>query len=168
MFSTVTQNPEATKQVGENLGQNLSPGSIVALTGELGSGKTTLVQGIGEGLRIKSLIKSPSFVIINEYDGPLPLYHFDLYRLNNAQEILSLGYEEYFYEKRGVVVIEWAKKMKDFLPKEYLEINLKIVNPVRKSFFNGVNLSKRKISGQAYGASYREVIKKMEKLFCSC
>ncbi|HDZ49594.1 MAG TPA: tRNA (adenosine(37)-N6)-threonylcarbamoyltransferase complex ATPase subunit type 1 TsaE, partial [Candidatus Aerophobetes bacterium] len=75
MFSTVTQNPEATKQVGENLGQNLSPGSIVALTGELGSGKTTLVQGIGEGLRIKSLIKSPSFVIINEYDGPLPLYH---------------------------------------------------------------------------------------------
>lgn len=157
MFSTVTQNPEATKQVGKNLGQNLSPGSIVALTGELGSGKTTLVQGIGEGLRIKSLIKSPSFVIINEYDGPLPLYHFDLYRLNNAEEILSLGYEEYFYEKRGVVVIEWAKKIKDFLPKEYLEINLKIVN-----------LSKRKISGQAYGASYREVTKKMEKLFCSC
>lgn len=168
MFSTVTQNPEATKQVGKNLGQNLFPGSIVALTGELGSGKTTLVQGIGEGLRITSLIKSPSFVIINEYDGPLPLYHFDLYRLNNAEEILSLGYEEYFYEKRGVVVIEWAKKIKDFLPKEYLEINLKIVNPVRKSFFNGVNLSKRKISGQAYGASYREVIKKMEKLFCSC
>jgi len=168
MFSTVTQNPEATKQVGKNLGQNLSPGSIVALIGELGSGKTTLVQGIGEGLRIKSLIKSPSFVIINEYDGPLPLYHFDLYRLNNAEEILSLGYEEYFYEKRGVVVIEWAEKIKDFLPKEYLEINLKIVNPVRESFFNGVNLSKRKISGQAYGASYREVMKKMEGLFCSC
>ena len=168
MFSTVTQNPEATKQVGKNLGQNLSPGSIVALIGELGSGKTTLVQGIGEGLRIKSLIKSPSFVIINEYDGPLPLYHFDLYRLNNAEEILSLGYEEYFYEKRGVVVIEWAKKIKDFLPKEYLEINLKIVNPVRKSFFSGVNLSKRKISGQAYGASYKEVMKKMEGLFCSC
>ena len=157
MFSTVTQNPEATKQVGKNLGQNLSPGSIVALTGELGSGKTTLVQGIGQGLRIESLIKSPSFVIINEYDGPLPLYHFDLYRLNNAEEILCLGYEEYFYEKRGVVVIEWAKKIKDFLPKEYLEINLKIVD-----------LFKRKISGQAYGASYREVMKRMEGLFCSC
>ncbi|GAG38418.1 unnamed protein product, partial [marine sediment metagenome] len=71
--------------------------------------------------------------------------------------ILCLGYEEYFYEKRGVVVIEWAKKIKDFLPKEYLEINLKIVD-----------LSKRKISGQAYGASYREVFKKMEGLFCSC
>jgi len=157
MFSTVTQNPEATKQVGKNLGQNLSAGSIIALTGELGSGKTTLVQGIGEGMGIKSLIKSPSFVIINEYDGPLPLYHFDLYRLNNAEEILSLGYEEYFYKKRGVVVIEWAKKIKDLLPEEYLEINLKIVN-----------LSKRKISGQAYGASYREVFKKMGRLFCSC
>ncbi len=168
MFSTVTQNPEATKQVGKNLGQNLSAGSIVALTGELGSGKTTLVQGIGEGLKIKSLIKSPSFLIINEYDGPLPLYHFDLYRLDNAEELLYLGYEEYFYEKRGVVVIEWARKIKDFLPEEYLEIDLKIVNPVRRPFFDGVNLSKRKISGQAYGASYREVLKKMEKLFCSC
>ncbi len=168
MFSTITQNAEATKQVGKNLGQNLSAGSIIALTGELGCGKTTLVQGIGEGLRIRSIIKSPSFVIINEYDGPLPLYHFDLYRLNNAEEILSLGYEEYFYEKRGVVVIEWARKIKDFLPKEYLEINLGIVSPVRKSFFDGLDLSKRKISGQAYGASYREVMKKMEELFCSC
>lgn len=168
MFSIVTKNPEATKQVGKNLGQNLSAGSIVTLTGELGSGKTTLVQGIGEGLMVKGLIKSPSFVIINEYDGPLPLYHFDLYRLNNAEEIFSLGYEEYLYEKRGVVVIEWAEKIKDFLPEEYLEINLRIVNPVRKSFFNGVNLSKRKISGQAYGASYKEVMKIMEKLFCFC
>ena len=156
MFSIITKNPEATKQVGKNLGQNLFAGSIVALTGELGSGKTTLVQGIGEGLRIKSLIKSPSFVIINEYDGPLPLYHFDLYRLNNAEEILSLGYEEYLYEKRGVVVIEWAEKIKDFLPKEYLEINLKIVN-----------LSKRKISGQAHGASYKEVLKKYQRTISS-
>lgn len=157
MFSIVTENPEVTKQLGKDLGRSLFAGSIVALTGEFGSGKTTLVQGIGQGLGIKSLIKSPSFVIINEYDGPLPLYHFDLYRLDNAEEILSLGYQEYFYEKRGVVVIEWAKKIKDLLPKEYLKIDLEIVN-----------LSKRKISGQAYGASYREVIKKMERLFCSC
>ncbi len=168
MFSIITKNPEATKQIGKNLGQNLSAGSIVALTGELGSGKTTFVQGIGKGLRIRSLIKSPSFVIINEYDGPLPLYHFDLYRLDNAEEILSLGYEEYFYEKRGIVVIEWAKKIEDFLPEEYLEINLEIMNPVGKEFSNSVNLSKRKISGQAYGASYKEVIKRMEKLSCSC
>ena len=157
MFSTITKNPEATKQVGKNLGQNLFAGSIIALTGELGSGKTTLVQGIGEGLMVKGLIKSPSFVIINEYDGLLPLYHFDLYRLNNAEEILSLGYEEYLYEKRGIVVIEWAKRIKDFLPEEYLEINLKIVN-----------LSKRKISGQAHGVRYREVFKEMGRLFCSC
>ncbi len=168
MFSIITKNPEATKQIGKNLGQNLSAGSIVALTGELGSGKTTFVQGIGKGLRIRSLIKSPSFVIINEYDGPLPLYHFDLYRLDNAEEILSLGYEEYFYEKRGIVVIEWAKKIEDFLPEEYLEINLEIMNPVGKGFSNSVNLYERKISGQAYGASYKEVIKRMEKLSCSC
>lgn len=157
MYSIVTESSEATKRVGRNLGRNLFSGSIVALTGELGSGKTTLIQGIGEGLGIKSLIKSPSFVIINEYDGPLPLYHFDLYRLGKVEEIFSLGYEEYFYEKKGVVVIEWAMKIKDFLPKEHLDINLEIVS-----------LSKRRISWQVWGSTYEELIRKMEKLSCSC
>lgn len=157
MFSIITEKPEATRELGKNLGQNLFAGSIVALTGELGSGKTTLVQGIGQGLRIKSLIKSPSFVIIHEYNGSLPLYHFDLYRLNKVEEIFSLGYEEYFYQKKGVVVIEWAEKMKDLLPVEYLQITLEIVN-----------LSKRKITAQAYGSSYEKVMKKLEKLSCFC
>jgi len=73
MFYIITEKPEATRQLGRNLGKNLFAGSIVALIGELGSGKTTPVQGIGQGLRIKSLIKSPSFVIIHEYNGSLPL-----------------------------------------------------------------------------------------------
>jgi len=157
MFYIITEKPEATRQLGRNLGKNLFAGSIVALIGELGSGKTTLVQGIGQGLRIKSLIKSPSFVIIHEYNGSLPLYHFDLYRLDKIEEIFSLGYEEYFYQKKGVVVIEWAEKIKDLLPAEYLQINLETVS-----------LSKRKITAQAYGSSYRKLIKKMEKLSCFC
>jgi len=155
MFSIVTENPEATKQLGRNLGKSLSAGSIVALMGELGSGKTTLVQGIGQGLGIKSLIKSPSFVIIHEHNGPLPLYHFDLYRLDKIGDIFSLGYEEYFYEKKGVVVIEWAEKIKDLLPTEYLQINLEMIN-----------LSKRKITWRAYGSLYKKVIEKVERLSC--
>jgi tRNA threonylcarbamoyladenosine biosynthesis protein TsaE len=148
----VTKNYEETQKLGEELGCRLSPGSIIALTGELGSGKTTLVQGIGKGLGIRSLIKSPSFVIIHEYSGSVPLYHFDLYRIAHPEEIISLGYEDYFYQKKGIVVIEWAEKMEDLMPAEYLKIELEIVD-----------LFKRRIDLQAYGSGYRRVIEKMKK-----
>ncbi len=155
MFTTITENPEATKQLGGNLGRSLFPGSIVTLVGELGSGKTTLVQGIGQGLGINNIIKSPSFVIIHEYSGRVPLYHLDLYRLAGTEEISSLGYEEYFYEKNGIVAIEWAEKMKDLLPPEFLKIKLEIVN-----------LSKRKITLESHGLSYNKVIEKLKRLSC--
>ena len=148
MFWTLTRDPEETKRIGKNLGQSVSAGSIVALTGELGSGKTTLVQGIGQGLEVNCLIKSPSFVIINEYSGRIPLYHFDLYRLDSAPELSYLGYEEYFYERGGVVVIEWAQKIRNLLPEEYLDIDIRIVGP-----------SKRKIRVQAYGSLYQGIVK---------
>lgn len=157
-LSIVTKNYEETQKLGEELGCRLSPGSILALTGELGSGKTTLVQGIGRGLGIRSLIKSPSFVIIHEYSGSIPLYHFDLYRIAHQEEIFFLGYEDYFYQKKGIVVIEWAEKIEELLPAEYLRIELEIVD-----------LSKRKIGLRAYGSFYRKVIEEMRKrgLFCS-
>jgi len=151
-LSIVTKNYEETQKLGEELGRRLSPGSIVALTGQLGSGKTTLVQGIGKGLGIRSFIKSPSFVIIHEYAGSVPLYHFDLYRIAHQEEIIFLGYEDYFYQKKGIVVIEWAEKIGDLLPREYLKIELEIVD-----------LSKRRISLRAYGSFYGKVIEKMEK-----
>jgi tRNA threonylcarbamoyladenosine biosynthesis protein TsaE len=151
-LSIVTQNYEETQKLGEELGCRLPPGSVVALTGQLGSGKTTLVQGIGKGLGIRSLIKSPSFVIIHEYSGSVPLYHFDLYRIAHQEEIVFLGYEDYFYQKKGIVVIEWAEKIEDFLPGEYLRIELEIVD-----------LSKRRISLRAYGSFYGKIIEKMEK-----
>ena len=89
----ITENPEATRRVGRIMGKNLFPGSILALTGELGGGKTTLVQGLGRGLGIKSPIKSPSFVIIHEYDGPLPLYHFDFLARDTPAQGASLVFE---------------------------------------------------------------------------
>ena len=113
------------------------------------------MQGIGQGLGINNIIKSPSFVIIHEYSGRVPLYHLDLYRLASLEEISSLGYEEYFYERKGIVAIEWAEKMKDLLPPEFLKIKLEVVN-----------LWKRKITLEPHGLSYNKVMEKLKRSSC--
>jgi tRNA threonylcarbamoyladenosine biosynthesis protein TsaE len=127
-----TESPEETKEFGRSLAKDLAPGSVVALIGPLGSGKTVLVQGICSALGVKQAVTSPSFVIINEYPGklnrsPVWIYHFDLYRLENVEEFIKLGYEEYFYGK-GITLIEWAEKVKPFLPKKHWEVHLKIIS----------------------------------------
>ncbi|MGB3492024.1 MAG: tRNA (adenosine(37)-N6)-threonylcarbamoyltransferase complex ATPase subunit type 1 TsaE [Elainellaceae cyanobacterium] len=118
--------PDATRQLGRLMGRSLLPDSIVLLDGDLGSGKTTLVQGIGEGLGIADLIVSPTFVLVNEYDdGRIPLYHFDLYRLN-AEEADALAIETYWDSREyapGIVAIEWADRLGD-RPSNYLHIIL--------------------------------------------
>lgn len=117
---------QATQQLGKRLGQLLPPGSIILLEGDLGAGKTTLVQGMGLGLGIQALILSPTFTLINEYEeGRLPLYHFDLYRLEPS-EIKSLYLDLYWEDKEvkpGIVAIEWANRL-PHLPLDYLQIEL--------------------------------------------
>jgi len=132
MLSIITRSPEETRKVGQTMGRNLFPSSIVALMGELGSGKTVLVQGIARGLGITSLVKSPSFLIVREYEGFLPLYHLDLYRIRTEEEIISLGYEEYLYQKKGVVVIEWAERMKNLLKLSHLQVRLEVISPLER------------------------------------
>jgi tRNA threonylcarbamoyladenosine biosynthesis protein TsaE len=132
MKQTKTHSPEETREFGRTLAQRLKPGSVVALTGSLGSGKTVLVQGICSEFGAEKAVSSPSFVIINEYPGSrqgsrIWIYHFDLYRLENPDELVGLGYEEYFYGQ-GISLIEWADKVKDFLPEKRWEINLKIIS----------------------------------------
>ena len=117
---------EATRQLGKILGQSLPAGSVVLLEGDLGAGKTTLVQGLGEGLGITTAIVSPTFTLINEYtEGRLPLYHLDLYRLSEG-EIASL-YPETYWEGRevtpGITAIEWAERL-PYKPSNYLHIQL--------------------------------------------
>ncbi|MBI3990982.1 MAG: tRNA (adenosine(37)-N6)-threonylcarbamoyltransferase complex ATPase subunit type 1 TsaE [Candidatus Omnitrophica bacterium] len=116
-----TNSQEETIRCGELLGRRLCRGDVVALCGELGSGKTTFTKGVAAGLGIKrEKVNSPTFVLIRQVSGGrLPLYHFDLYRLDKLSEIQGLGYEEYFYGD-GVTVIEWADKAKSILPMEYL------------------------------------------------
>lgn len=124
-----TASAEETIEVGAMVAKRLKAGDIVALSGNLGAGKTTLVKGIAKGLGVKNYryVNSPSFVLVKEYRGKVPLFHFDIYRLNNLKDIEEIGYEDYLARK-GVVVIEWSEKMSRILPKGHLNIALKIKN----------------------------------------
>ncbi|MGI6747877.1 MAG: tRNA (adenosine(37)-N6)-threonylcarbamoyltransferase complex ATPase subunit type 1 TsaE [Anaerovoracaceae bacterium] len=120
----VIQNELDTKRFGIELAQKLKPGDIVALIGDIGTGKTTLTKSIAEGLGITEMITSPTFTIVQEYmSGRIPLYHFDVYRLNSEEEMYELGYEEYFFGK-GVCVVEWADKILELIPQDSIIIRI--------------------------------------------
>jgi tRNA threonylcarbamoyladenosine biosynthesis protein TsaE len=118
-----TRSGQETIQLGKRIGRSLKPNDIIALTGDLGAGKTTLIQGIAKGMGIKNWVTSPTFTIINEFKGRLDLFHVDLYRIEGLEEIEDIALEEYF-NKDGVTVIEWAEKAGDILPAS--RINIKI------------------------------------------
>lgn len=124
-YKITTHNEEETMELAENFESEKFPNMIICLQGDLGSGKTIFTKGIAKALGIDENITSPTFNIIKEYEGELPLYHMDLYRLEDASS--DIGIEDYF-TKNGVVVIEWADIIKDKLPEERLDINIKIVN----------------------------------------
>ena len=118
-----THNPEATRAIGQALGEHAKPGFVYLLSGELGAGKTTLTQGVLEGLGSDERARSPTFVLATQYTGRLPLYHVDLYRIDSVSELEELGLDE-FFEGDGVSVVEWADKASGQLPKEHLSIRL--------------------------------------------
>ena len=118
-----TESAGETERLGERIGSALEPGIVVALTGDLGAGKTTLTKGIARGLGVSDLIHSPTFTLIHEHKGRLPLYHFDLYRLDSPEQLDDLGYEDYFYSD-GVSIVEWSEKAQELLPPDHLEIRI--------------------------------------------
>ena len=120
-----TKSPAETQALGERLGRALVAGDVVALTGDLGAGKTSFVQGLARGLGIRGRVASPSFTIVNEHEGRLPLFHVDFYRLESARELEHIGFEDYF-ARGGVVVVEWAERFWSALPAERLEIRIDI------------------------------------------
>ncbi len=124
-FCVYALKEEDTIKVGEALGGLLKPSDIVALKGELGAGKTVLVKGIAKGLCLKAEPNSPTFVIMNAYEGRIPLYHFDLYRISGAVELEGIGYEDYFFGD-GVTVVEWADRVDEIFPQSTIEIEIKI------------------------------------------
>lgn len=121
----LAENEEETKNLGLQFAEHLKPGFVIGLIGDLGAGKTTFAKAVAEGLGIEDTVTSPTFTIIKEYyDGRLPFYHFDVYRLKSTEEMINLGYEEYFYGE-GVTVIEWADKILDLLPEDAIIVEFK-------------------------------------------
>ena len=148
-FTVISHSPEFTRNMGEAIGSQIHQGSVIALCGDLGTGKTVFAQGIAAGLEVKTSVTSPTFIIINEHEGRYPFYHIDTYRLVSSNDMRDLGYEEYFYGD-GVTVIEWAQKIDDLLPEEYLRIELEVLGE-----------SDRKIVFIPFGEKYVKLIEEL-------
>jgi tRNA threonylcarbamoyladenosine biosynthesis protein TsaE len=145
-----SHNPEETQHLGASLGKLAQAGDMFLLCGDLGSGKTCLTQGLAWGLDVKEYAFSPSFVLVREYYGRLPLYHIDLYRLDRIEEIIALGLDEYFYGD-GVCVVEWAEKGLSVLPKENLLIKL-----------SHVSQTERSLSFEPHGQRYSQLLESLK------
>lgn len=121
----VTNSPEETEELGERLGRALSPGDVVAFTGDLGAGKTAFVRGMAQGLGVAGRVTSPTFTIVNEYEGGrLPLFHFDLYRLASSDELFEIGWEDYL-RRGGVCAVEWSENAAGALERDTVRVDLR-------------------------------------------
>ncbi len=131
-----TNSRSETVALGRGLGQLLRPGDVVALAGELGTGKTMLAKGIAVGLGVKSEneVKSPTYVLMHIYNGDCPIYHLDLFRLETGADVENIGWDD-LLDGNGVVLIEWAKKIGGYLPKNYLEVEIKAAGETGREFF---------------------------------
>lgn len=142
-YKLITNSEFETIEIAQNIESEKFPNMVICLNGELGSGKTMFVKGIANALGINEVITSPTFNIIKEYNGELPLYHLDVYRLDEASN--DIGIEEYF-SKGGIVVIEWAENIQDILPEERLDIKIKVLGE-----------NKRSLVFKPYGQKYEEL-----------
>ena len=125
MIRLNSEQEETTYKIGFKLGTLLEPGDVICLTGDLGAGKTTMTKAISEALGVQEDVTSPTFTIIHEYSGKIPVYHFDVYRINRIEEMEDLGYEEYFYGE-GVCIVEWASMIEEIIPDKRLWIHISI------------------------------------------
>lgn len=123
MTVEISRSPEETQAAGERLGARLTPGAVVACTGELGAGKTCFLQGLARGLEVSGDVTSPTFVLINQYRGRMPVYHLDAYRTGSLTELLELGLDE-LLDGAGVTVIEWADKLLPLLPPRTIHVRI--------------------------------------------
>jgi tRNA threonylcarbamoyladenosine biosynthesis protein TsaE len=121
----ITHSPEETRALGERLARNLEAGSVVAFTGDLGAGKTAFVSGMAAGLGIDERVTSPTFTIVNEYEGGrLPLFHFDMYRLGSADELFDIGWEDYL-ARGGVCAVEWTENVADAIEPDAVRVSIR-------------------------------------------
>ncbi|NLN49113.1 MAG: tRNA (adenosine(37)-N6)-threonylcarbamoyltransferase complex ATPase subunit type 1 TsaE [Clostridiales bacterium] len=158
MLTFISNSFEDTINIAMEISKHLFAGSVVCLSGDLGVGKTAFTQGIGKGLGIKEYITSPTYTIINEYySGRIPLYHFDVYRLENSEEMMELGCDEYLYGN-GATVIEWADNVYDIIPDHRLWITISSTGEP----------DKRLMQIEAVGNKYKDILKELKKHENTC
>ncbi len=145
----ISEEEAHTEAIASSLADIVQAGDVITLTGELGVGKTHFTKGLAKGLGITERVTSPTFTIVKEYEGRLPLYHLDVYRLEHSDE--DIGFDEYFYGD-GVAVIEWAQFIEAFLPEEYLSITIERTGDTA-----------REITVEAVGKKYEPYIEKLEE-----
>jgi tRNA threonylcarbamoyladenosine biosynthesis protein TsaE len=152
----ISHGPDQTRGLGAQLGRLLQPGDVVLLSGNIGSGKTTFVQGLARALKVTDYVQSPTFTLVAEHDGRLPdgrplrLYHIDLYRLDGARETSTFGFEEYLDAPDALAVIEWPERTRDALPAEYLLVEMQYVAD-----------TKRQLRLIPHGAHYTELVERL-------
>ena len=120
----ITHSPAETEELGCRLGRTLGPGAVVAYFGGLGMGKTAFTRGLARGLGCRGRVTSPTFTIVNEYDGPTPLFHFDMYRLPDADALFDIGWEDYL-DRGGVCAVEWSENVAEALPEDTVWVDLR-------------------------------------------
>jgi tRNA threonylcarbamoyladenosine biosynthesis protein TsaE len=151
MWNLITTGPAETLELGRRLGQLLQDDDVLCLTGDLGAGKTLITQGIAAALGVKQPVTSPTFTVLNIYEGNLPVYHFDLYRLEHPEELEDIGFDEYT-SAGGIVIIEWADKFPGNMPEEYLQITLN----------RGTENEERRISFLPNGKRYEQICEELK------
>jgi tRNA threonylcarbamoyladenosine biosynthesis protein TsaE len=154
MIEIRTYSVEETAELGKKLGSLLQKGDVICLGGDLGTGKTAFTGGIAATLGVDGYITSPTFTIVNEYKGRIPLYHFDVYRIADSEEMFEIGFEEYL-EGGGVVVIEWAERISEVIPEEHIRVE------IAKDLKSG--LDTRAIRMWFHGERYSEYECRMKK-----
>ncbi|MBQ1793230.1 MAG: tRNA (adenosine(37)-N6)-threonylcarbamoyltransferase complex ATPase subunit type 1 TsaE [Peptostreptococcaceae bacterium] len=150
MVKIYLENEEKTREIGSKLGELLTPKSVICLIGDLGAGKTTMTQSLARALGVDDYITSPTFTIVNEYEGKMPLYHFDVYRIGSSEEMYDIGFDEYI-DGEGVCIIEWANLIEDILPDEYLYIEMNYKETGREMILT------------PKGEKYEEIVKELSK-----
>ncbi|PKK84190.1 MAG: tRNA (adenosine(37)-N6)-threonylcarbamoyltransferase complex ATPase subunit type 1 TsaE [candidate division Zixibacteria bacterium HGW-Zixibacteria-1] len=131
----ISRSVEETMELGRRKAAELKSGDVISLSGPLGAGKTCLIKGIAAGLGINAGdVRSPSFTLVNELYGKMPLYHFDLYRMKNISELYEIGWDDYLM-REGITVVEWGEKAGDMMPRDSIKIEIKIVSEKRRKIF---------------------------------
>ncbi|MCM8900315.1 tRNA (adenosine(37)-N6)-threonylcarbamoyltransferase complex ATPase subunit type 1 TsaE [Caldicoprobacter algeriensis] len=149
----VTHSEQETMELGIKMGKLLEAGDIVLLYGDLGAGKTVLTRGLVQGLGAKDVVTSPTYTLMHRYEGRVPVFHFDLYRLCGPDEVLDLGYEEFFYGD-GVSIVEWPERLEYLCPEEYVRVRIEVAGDGKK----------RRITVDAVGGRYSRFEKELKNI----